>query len=75
MVDNSDELERRTGQSDIPKRELIEKDVHAGFTADIADSFERDPRLITDVALRLLDGHFPVSLHQDILVAQVSLTK
>ncbi len=29
----------------------------------------RDPGLITDVAFRLLDGHFPASIHQDILDA------
>jgi putative restriction endonuclease len=69
VVDQADQLQRRTGQTDVPKRELLDKDVHAHFTAEIADNFQRDPRLIADVALTLLDGHFPASLHQDILAA------
>ena len=68
-VDNSDALTRRTGQTDIPKRELLDKDVHACFTTEIADALQHDPQLITDVALRLLDAHFPASLHQDVLDA------
>lgn len=69
IVDDADKLERRTGQTDIPKRELLDKDVHAHFTNEIAQRLERDPSLVADVALRLLDGHFPVSIHQDILDA------
>jgi putative restriction endonuclease len=64
IVDEADRLERRTGQSDIPNRELLDKDVHAHFTAEIAQRLDGDPSLVADVALRLLDGHFPV-LRQD----------
>ena len=69
VVDNADQLKRRTGQTDIPKRELLDKDAHAHFTHEIATRLERDPSLVADVALRLLDCHFPASIHQDILDA------
>ena len=36
IVDDTYQLERRTGQTDIPKRELLDKDVHAHFTDEIA---------------------------------------
>jgi putative restriction endonuclease len=69
VVDDTDQLQRRTGQTDVPKRELLTNDVHAHFTSQIAQPLQHDPSLVADVALRLLDGHFPVSLHQDILDA------
>jgi putative restriction endonuclease len=78
VVENADQLQRRTGQTDIPKRELLEKDVHAHFSDKVAKRLQSDAGLRADVALRLLDGHFPSSLHQDILAAvgfDVTLTE
>jgi len=78
VVDNADRLQRRTGQTDIPKRELLDNDVHAHFTDEIANQLQCDPSLAADVAHRLLDGHFPASLHQDILDSvglELSLTE
>ena len=69
VIDNAEQLHRRTGQTDIPKRELLDHNVHAHFTDEIGDRLQREPTLVTDIALRLLEGHFPVSLHQDILDA------
>ena len=69
VVDDADQLQRRTGQTDVPKRELLAKDVHAHFTDEIAVGLQRDPGLVADIALRLLEGHFPATLHQDILDA------
>lgn len=69
IVDDADQLQRRTGQTDIPKRELLDNDIHAHFTDEIAERFLADHTLIADVALRLLDSHFPLSIHQDILDA------
>lgn len=69
VVDETDQLQRRTGRTDISKRELLNNDVHAHFAHQIAKSLQRDPSLIADVALRLLDSHFPVSIQHDILDA------
>jgi putative restriction endonuclease len=69
VVDDADRLQHRTGQTDIPKRELLDKDVHAHFVDDIANRLQHDSDLLAGVAHRLLDGHFPISIHQDILDA------
>ncbi len=67
VIDDADQLERHARQTDIPKRELLDKDAHAHFTDEIAQQLERSPSLVADVAFRLLDAHFPASIHQDIL--------
>lgn len=67
VVDSAVKLRRRVGQTDVPKQELFRKDVHAHFAEEVADHLKRDPTLIAEIALRLLDAHFPASLHQDIL--------
>lgn len=69
IVDSAAELQRRTGQTDVPKRELLEKDARGRFTDEIAERLQHDPRLAAEIALLLLEGHFPSSLHQDILAA------
>lgn len=69
IVDGADNLARRTAQADIPKRVLLENDVHAHFRDDIAQRFKHDPMLLTEVAQRILNGHFPDSIHSDILSA------
>jgi putative restriction endonuclease len=42
IVDNADQLQPRTGPTDIPKRELLDKDVHGHFTDEIADRLQRE---------------------------------
>jgi len=69
IVDNADQLERRSGQTDISKRELLERDAHAYFTSEIASRLSSEQGLIADIAFRLLDAHFPSTIHQDILDA------
>ena len=46
IVDDADQLQRRTGQTDIPKKELLDKDVKAHFTDEIANSLNRDSSLV-----------------------------
>lgn len=78
IVDDANRLKRRTGQTDVTKRELIDKDVQARFTDEVAGALERNPSFIADIATRLLDCHFPATLHQDILDAvglELSLTE
>jgi putative restriction endonuclease len=69
VVDRADQLQRRTGQTDVPKRELLERDVRGHFTSEIAEQQLSDPGLVTEIASRLLHGHFSETLHQDILDA------
>ncbi|QDU37630.1 hypothetical protein Mal4_19450 [Maioricimonas rarisocia] len=69
IVDQTDSLLRRKGQTDVPKRELLAHDVHARFPEHILARLRCEPELLAEVALRLLDSHFPASLHEDILDA------
>jgi putative restriction endonuclease len=47
----------------------MERDVRGRFTSEIAEQLQRDPGLVTEIASRLLNGHFSETLHQDILDA------
>jgi putative restriction endonuclease len=66
-------LTPRKGQTDIPKGELLAHDVRAGFSEEVKKALASEPGLVTEIAARLLEHHFPDSLHPDILGA-VGLT-
>jgi putative restriction endonuclease len=68
-VEGAENLPRRTGQTDVPKSALLQGNVHGGFSPEIADRLQRDRALIPEIAHRLLDAHFPESIHSDILDA------
>jgi putative restriction endonuclease len=63
------ELTARKGNTDPKKSELLAHDARGGFSPDVLAALRADPRLAGEVATRLLDGHFPQSLHEDILAA------
>jgi putative restriction endonuclease len=52
---------------------LRSPEVRAGFTQEVRDALAADPSRVAAIASRLLEEHFPESLHQDILDA-VGLT-
>jgi putative restriction endonuclease len=59
---------------DIPRVMALRwANVRAGFSEDVQAALAADPKLITQIAVQLLEKHFPESLHQDILNA-VGLT-
>ena len=58
---------RLTDSGDPWKTDLIDYNVHGGFTVDIASRLQADSRLALDIIQRLLDGHFPDTWHEDIL--------
>lgn len=66
-------LKSRKSNSDPPKTELLKHNVVGGFSDDVQASLRADPTLVTDIAVRLLENHFPDSLHADLLAA-VGLT-
>jgi putative restriction endonuclease len=66
-------LRSRQSNTDPPKSELLAHNVTAGFTPEVQAALRADPTLVTDIAVRLLEGHFQPSLHSDILSA-VGLT-
>jgi putative restriction endonuclease len=64
-----DGLVLKTGD-DIPRiTSLRSHDVRAEFSADVQAALASDPSLVAMIATRILDRHFPESLHQDILNA------
>jgi putative restriction endonuclease len=64
-------LKSRKSNTDPPKTELLKNKVSGGFSADVQAVLRADPTLVTDIAIRLLENHFPESLHADILAAAV----
>jgi putative restriction endonuclease len=63
------DMPMKTGD-DIPRvTALRSHDVRAGFSADVRAALTADPALVAGIASRILERHFPESLHQDILNA------
>lgn len=58
---------RRTGSGDAFKRDLIDYNVHGGFTKEMASLLQADSDLSIEIVQGLLDGHFPDTWHEDIL--------
>lgn len=53
--------------------ELRRSEVSAGFAPAVQEALKHDPELLQDIARRILNAHFPETLHTDILAA-VGLT-
>jgi putative restriction endonuclease len=62
-------MKARQANSDPPRGELLAHDARGAFSADVQAALRADPGLVTEVAARLLENHFPESLHPDILAA------
>lgn len=65
-------LRPRRSNTEAPKSELLKHAVHAGFSQPVLEALAADPALAGEIARRVLDGHFPETLHGDIL-AEVGL--
>jgi putative restriction endonuclease len=72
-VHASGPLTARRGQTDAKKSELLAKDAAGGFSPEVQAALRSDPALVSEIAARLLENHFPDSIHPDILAA-VGLT-
>jgi putative restriction endonuclease len=66
-------LKTRKGSDSPLKSALLANSVHAGFSDEVQKALHADPSLIGKIAGRLLEEHFPESIHPDILAA-VGLT-
>ena len=69
ILRDADNLEIRKGSTNAKKSELLRHDVAGAFTPEIHEALVSDPQLVRDIALDILDAHFPDSLHDDILAA------
>lgn len=66
ILENADML---AAQADVTKGDLLRNHVRGHFVVEIATMLQQNPDLINIIANRLLDAHFPPSLHEDILAA------
>jgi hypothetical protein len=73
VVHASGPLAPRQGSTDAKKRDLLAKDAAGGFSPEVRAVLRSDPALASEIAARLLENHFPESIHPDILAA-VGLT-
>jgi putative restriction endonuclease len=60
------ELTIRPGGSAL-KRELLENDIAGSLACDVLAALRSHPTLSGEIAHQMLDGHFPQSMHADIL--------
>lgn len=65
-VSHAEEV-RLTKSDDAYKRDLIDYNVCGGFTEEIASQLQTDSQLAVEIIQGLLEGHFPDTLHEDIL--------
>jgi putative restriction endonuclease len=72
-VQATGQLTARKSNSDPPKSELLAHDARGGFTPEVQAALQAEPALASEIASRLLEHHFPESIHADILAA-VGLT-
>ena len=61
-----DDLLSTTSSGDLHRSALVEREAVGGFTEPLYDLLAVDHRLVHEAAEKLLDGHFPRSLHDDI---------
>jgi putative restriction endonuclease len=69
VVHASGPLTPRQGNTDAKKSELLAKDAAGGFSPEVQVALRADPGLASEIAGRLVESHFPDSIHPDILAA------
>jgi putative restriction endonuclease len=69
VVQSDTPMKTRQSNSDPPKSELLAHHARAGFSPEVQAVLHADPGLVTEIATRLLENHFPESIHPDILSA------
>jgi putative restriction endonuclease len=57
------------GNTDAKKSNLLSKNAVGGFTPEVQAGLRSDPALVSEIAVRLLENHFPESIHPDIVAA------
>src|SRR5215469_13726089 len=73
VVHATEQLTPRKSSTDAKKSDLLAKDATGGFSPEVQAALAADPALVSEIAARLLENHFPESIHPDILAA-VGLT-
>lgn len=66
---NAENLVARASNSDIKKSELLKHHVEGGFTQEVFDTLSSHPALISELAVEILNQHFPETFYADLLDA------
>jgi putative restriction endonuclease len=66
-VPGGEKLPKRKMKNNPTKSTLLKYEAKAGFTPEAYEQLKADRKLLVQVALDLLDAHFPSSIHKDIL--------
>lgn len=64
---NAEHVETRKGHTDGKKSELLKYGVAGGFTPEVFELLQRNPRLVSELAIEILSQHFPTTVFEDIL--------
>ena len=67
VVHDAENLDRRRNKDDPKKSQLLKFDIKGEIPPDIARALRKDPSLFGEVVSRILDNHFPATVHDDIL--------
>jgi putative restriction endonuclease len=66
-VAHEGDIDFRKGSNNPVRSELLEKKATGGFTSEIYDFLKENKDFRAEIALSLLNAHFPSSLHEDII--------
>ncbi|SHG02971.1 putative restriction endonuclease [Fodinibius roseus] len=65
-IERSDEL-LVNSSGDVRKTELRQKNIRAGFTEEVYNLLKKNPELVAEVGWKILQAHFPETIHEDII--------
>ena len=68
-LQNVDRLQLRASNSDVRKSELLKHNVAGGFTPEVFETLRSHPALVSELALEILNQHFPQTFYADLLDA------
>ena len=68
-LQNADRLQLRSSNSDVKKSELLKHNVTGGFTPEVFETLRSHPALVSELALEILNQHFPQTFYSDLLDA------
>ena len=69
QLTNTDKLEQRASNTDVKKSELLKHNVSGGFTEEAFELLRARPALISELAIEILNQHFPQTFYADLMDA------
>ncbi len=69
VLHGEEDLRMRKGKNQPPKSEFLAHNVTGEFSPEVREALQADSTLLWEIASRMLQSHFPESIHPDILEA------